>query len=128
MWALVGFVVLIGMSCSLLSRGLENSGVEDEQLPPPTPTVEQGNLPMPLPPDAASIDASEGSFSYTTQLSVEEVANFYREALPPQGWTIEQQGDAGGTLMWSVSYQDTTYLLSIMPSNGMTIVTGGHIR
>lgn len=35
---------------------------------------------------------------------------------------------AGGTLMWLVSSQDATYMLSIMPSNGMTIVNAGQIK
>lgn len=131
MRALVGFVLLIGMSCSLFGGGAENSGGEDEQFPPPMPTIEgvtQENLPIPLPPDAANFSSSQASFSYTTQFSVEELADFYGEALPPQGWTIEQQGDMGGTLMWSISRQDITYLLVITPSNGMTVVDAGPIK
>jgi hypothetical protein len=132
MWALVGFVLLTGMSCSLFGSGAANPLLEDAQAtPPPMPTTEgvtRDNLPLPLPPDAENFSSSQESFSYTTQLSVEEVADFYREALPSQGWTIEQQGEMGGTLMWSVSRQDMTYLLSIMPSNGMTIVNAGPIK
>jgi hypothetical protein len=131
-WALVGFVLLTGMSCSLFGSGSANPLLEDAQAtPPPMPTTEgvtQDNLPLPLTPDAENFSSSQESFSYTTQLSVEEVANFYREALPPQGWTVEQQGDMGGTLMWSISRQDVTYLLVITPSNGMTVVNAGPIK
>jgi hypothetical protein len=94
---------------------------------PTTEGVSQNDLPFPLPPDAANFSSSQASFSYTTQLTVEEVAAFYQEKLPPAGWTIEQ-GNMGSTLMWTVSRQDVTYLLTIMPSNGMTIVTAGQLR
>lgn len=94
----------------------------------PAECVAQGNTPLPMPPDAANFTSSQSSFSYTTQLSVEEVADFYRDVLPTQGWTIEQQGDMGGTLMWTVSRQGVTYLLSIMPSNEMTIVNAAPIK
>ena len=130
-WVLIVFVLLIGMNCSLLSGGAGNSQVEDEATPPPMPTAEgviQDDLPIPLPPDAANFSSSQASFSYSTQLSVEEVARFYREVLPPQGWTITERGDAEGTLMWEVSRQNTKYMLSIMPSNGMTIVNAAQIQ
>lgn len=130
-WILVVFVLLIGMSCSLLGGRAETPNVEDEQIaPPPMPTTEgisQEELPIPLVSDAANFSSSQASFSYTTQLSVEEVASFYKEKLPAEGWTIEQ-GNMGTTLMWTVSRQGVTYLLTIMPSNGMTIVNAGQLR
>lgn len=95
---------------------------------PPAECVSQGNSPLPITADAANFTSSEGYFSYSTQLSVEEVASFYREALLPQGWTITERGSADGTLMWEVSRQDEMYFLSIMPSNEMTIVTGSQIQ
>lgn len=124
------FVLLTGMSCSLFSSGAGNSRPEEEQVPPPIPTTEgvsQDELPIPLVPDAANFESSQASFSYTTQLSVEEVARFYQEKLPPAGWTIEQ-GNMGTTLMWTLSRQDVKYLLTIMPSNGMTVVNAGQLR
>jgi hypothetical protein len=106
--------------------------VEDEQFaPPPMPTVEgisQEELPIPLVPDSANFSSSQASFSYTTQLSAEEVAKFYEEKLPPLGWTIKQQGDMGGTLMWEIARSDVTYLLVIKPSNGMTVVDAAPLK
>ncbi|HMB21176.1 MAG TPA: hypothetical protein VKP08_00020 [Anaerolineales bacterium] len=111
---------------------MENSGAQDEQAtPPPLPTtagISQDELPIPLPPDAANFSSSQESFSYTTQLSAQEVADFYQEQLPSSGWTIEQQGNMAGTLMWTISRQDVTYLLNITPSNGMTIVNAAPIK
>lgn len=94
----------------------------------PAECLTQGSTPLPLPPDATNFSSSQNFFSYSTQLSVEDVAKFYREALPPQGWTITERGDADGTLMWEVSRQNIKYMLSIMPSNGMTIVNAAQIQ
>lgn len=119
------------VSGQLHGRGEWNFTLEDintATITPPAECLVQSNPPMPLPPDAANFTSSQGFFSYTTQLSVEEVASFYQEKLPPLGWTIEPQGDADGTLMWLVFSQDATYMLSIMPSNGMTIVNAGQIK
>jgi hypothetical protein len=130
-WLFVLFVLLIGMSCSLFSGGAGNSRPEEQATPPAMPTTEgfsQEDVPIPLPSDAANFTSSQESFSYSTQLSVEDVAKFYQEKLPLLGWTIEQQGNMGGTLMWTVSRQDVTYLLNIMPSNGMTIVNASPIK
>ncbi len=102
--------------------------IDTATITPPAECLAQGNTPLPLPPDAANFSSSQGFFSYSTQLSVEEVAKFYRDALPPQGWTITERGDADGTLMWEVSRQDIKYMLSIMPSNGMTIVNAAQIK
>jgi hypothetical protein len=131
-WGLMILILLIGMSCSLLGGGAETPNVEDEQFAPPAmPTVEgisQEELPIPLVPDAANFSSSQASFSYTTQLSAEEVAKFYEEKLPPLGWTIKQQGDMGGTLMWEIARSDVTYLLVITPSNGMTVVDAAPLK
>ncbi len=126
-WILVLFVLLIGMSCSLFNRGAGNSRPEEEQAtPPPMPTTEgvsKDNLPIPITTDAANFTSSQESFSYTTQLSADDVAKFYQEKLPPLGWTIENPGEIGnGNLLWTISRQGVTYLLNIMQSNGMTIV------
>lgn len=130
-FALAVVVLLFGMSCSLLSRGVDNPAPEGEQIPPAMPTtqgISREELPIPLVPDAANFSSSQESFSYTTQLSAEEVARFYEEKLPPLGWTIGEQGHMGGTLMWEISRQDVTYLLVITPSNGMTIVNASPIK
>ena len=131
-WILVLFVLLMGMGCSLFSSGSGNSRPDEEQAtPPPMPTTEgvsKENLPIPITSDAANFTSSQESFSYSTQLSAEEVAKFYQEKLPSLGWTIEKQGDAGGNLLWTISRQNVTYLLNIMPSNGMTIVNAAPIK
>jgi hypothetical protein len=129
-WIFVTFIFLIGMSCSRLNGGTATPYSVEEQTPPPMPTTEgvsQENLPLPIVPDAENFSSSQASFSYTTQLSVEEVARFYQEKLSAAGWTIEQ-GNMGTTLMWTVSHEGISYLLTIMPSNGMTIVNAGHLR
>lgn len=132
LWILLLFVLLIGMNCSLFTGGTRNLQVDDEQsTPPPMPTTEgvgQDNVPLPLTSDAANFTSSQGSFSYSTQLSAEDVAKFYQEKLPALGWTIEKQGDIGGNLLWTISRQDVTYLLNIMQSNGMTIVNAAPLK
>ncbi len=132
-WILALLALLIGMSCSLFGGGAGNPRPDDEQAtPPPIPTTEgvsRENVPIPLTSDAANFTSSQESFSYTTQLSAEEVAKFYQEKLPAQGWTIEKQGDIGaGNLLWTISRQGVTYLLNIMPSNGMTIVNAAPLK
>jgi hypothetical protein len=119
------------MSCSLFSREVDNPVRQEEQVPPPMPTTEgvsQDELPIPLVPDAANFSSSQESFSYTTRLSAEEVCQFYAEKLPPLGWTIGEQGNMAGTLMWEIARQDVTYLLVITPSNGMTVVDAAPIK
>ena len=133
MWILVLFVLLIGVSCSLFNGGAGNSHPEEEQATPPSmPTTEgvsKENLPIPITSDAANFTSSQESFSYSTQLSAEDVAKFYEEKLPSLGWTIEKQGEIGnGNLLWTISRQGVTYLLNIMQSNGMTIVNVAPIK
>ncbi len=132
-WILVLFSLLIGMSCSLFSSGSGNSRPEEEQTtPPPMPTMEgvsKDNLPIPITSDAANFTSSQESFSYSTQLSAEEVAKFYQEKLPALGWTIEKQGAIGnGNLLWTISRQGVRYILNIMQSNGMTIVNAAPLK
>ncbi len=127
LWILLLFVLLIGMSCSLFAGEAGNARPEEEQATlPPMPTTEgvsQENVPIPLTSDATNFTSSQESFSYTTQLSAEEVAKFYEEKLPGLGWTVEKPGEIGsGNLLWTISRQGVTYLLNIMQSNGMTIV------
>ncbi len=132
LWILVLFALLIGMSCSLFSGGSGNSHPEDQATPAPMPTTEgisKDNLPIPITSDAANFTSSQESFSYSTQLSAEEVAKFYQEKLPSLGWTIEKQGAIGnGNLLWTISRQGVTYLLNIMQSNGMTIVNASPLK
>ncbi len=132
-WIFALFVLLIGMSCSLFTGGAGNSRPQEEQAtPPPMPTTEgvsQANVPIPLTSDAANFTSSQESFSYSTQLSAEEVAKFYQEKLPALGWTIDKQGQIGaGNLLWTISRQGVTYILNIMQSNGMTIVNASPLK
>ncbi len=80
---------------------------------------------FPQTPDAQNVSSSQGNFTYSSSMSAKQVADFYRQTLPPLGFSIEEQGSLGDetTYMWSVTRGSDRYILNIMQSNGMTLVT-----
>lgn len=75
----------------------------------------QSDLPM---VDDAKVEFSmEGMVSYKSQKSVEEVVQFYREQLPPLGWTqdttIETVDETGALLMFKQDAKTLTLSISV---------------
>lgn len=81
--------------------------------------------------DDAKVDFSmEGMLSYTSQKSVKEVVEFYREQLPPLGWkpdtTLEMVDETGALLSFKQEAKTLTISISVEEGTGLKValITG----
>ena len=84
-----------------------------------SPLVAQTTPPVPLPPDAASVnyDAKGGSLEFETPTAVKQLAEFYRAAMKKLGWSEQHSvinNDNMVALMFSKGEDEITFTLMRM--------------
>ena len=95
------------------------------QIPSACFDLEAGIFPYPVPEDARDFSVLPGFFSFLTGLSLEEVDDFYQEALPPLGWVpVDAQIDeVEGTIVYENEFGETLKLsIAPDPETGVSTV------
>lgn len=85
---------------------------------------------FPLPPDAKDVFRDQNILSFSTPKTAQQTADYYKQALPPLGYAIEEQSIPGDNsrFMWQVTRDGQIFMLDIMQSNGMTLVNWAMLK